>query len=161
MRLQPPLRAICLLFLTSDNFSPFGPMVSQTEYFGGGDSKLLRGGSPRFHRRWKGRWCARGGIRGPGAASSSIMERRTLGEWAELARLRLEPLVEWRGSDGLAKSWEAMKLGGILSLLLYFQVLLDVVVQELQIMSMEDPGLEEIPRPGGGGNVEEKSLRRQ
>lgn len=89
------------------------------------------------------------------------MERRTLGEWAELARLRLEPLVEWRGSDGLAKSWEAMKLGGILSLLLYFQVLLDVVVQELQIMSMEDPGLEEIPRPGGGGNVEEKSLRRQ
>lgn len=83
------------------------------------------------------------------------MERRTLGEWTELARLRLEPLVEWRGRDGLAKSWEAMKLGGILSLSLYLQLLLDVVIQELQIMSNEDPGLEEIPRPSGGGDVEE------
>lgn len=69
---QPPLLAMYLLFLTSNNFSPFGPVTSHTEYFGGGFSKLCRGGSPRFHLRLNGRlWVSGiGGI----ALSSTMTE---------------------------------------------------------------------------------------
>lgn len=38
MRFHPPLLAIYLLFLTSHNFSPFGPVATHGLYLGGGFS---------------------------------------------------------------------------------------------------------------------------
>lgn len=46
------------------------------------------------------------------SASSSMMDNLTFGEWTELARLRFEPLLEWRGKWRLTKSWEEILLFG-------------------------------------------------
>lgn len=103
-RRHPPLRAIYLLFLTSASFSPFGPVASQTLYFGGGPSKLCLGGSPIFHRRLKNRLCVLSGNGGGGTASSAMMDSRVSMELARLRMLRLPPTFFGRGGGAGGRS---------------------------------------------------------
>ena len=111
IRRQPPLRAMYLLFLTSVNFSPFGPVTSEKLYCGGDFSKLCLGGFPKAHPRLKVR-LLRGlfGIVGV-VPSSAITESLASPPTSELARLRFEPLAECRGRERSMKSIGIVKYG--------------------------------------------------
>lgn len=105
IRLHPPLRAMYLLFRTSVNFSPFGPVTSQKLYWGGGFSKLCLGGLPKAHPRLDIRFVwAFSGTDGATLSSAMTDSLASRSPTKELARLRLEPLAEWRGKERSMKS---------------------------------------------------------
>jgi hypothetical protein len=105
IRLHPPLWAIYLLFRTSVNFSPFGPVTSQKLYWGGGFSKLCLGGLPKAQPRLDIRFVwAFSGTDGATLSSAMTESLASRSPTKELARLRLEPLAEWRGKERSMKS---------------------------------------------------------
>jgi len=105
IRLHPPLCAKYLLFRTSVNFSPFGPVTSQKLYWGGGFSKLCLGGLPKAQPRLEIRFArAFSGTDGATLSSAMTESLASRSPTMELARLRLEPLAEWRGKERSMKS---------------------------------------------------------